>query len=245
MKKKVLTATILIFVLCIGTAYAIPFTMNKHQLEGLYQTGETPDNYGTYLNSIEPTDEGIKVVGNILTLNPGPGKIKIGVNNSGIDYNGMTTRYDYITGTIVPLKKTDEMGIDLSGYDSYSLSALNDNENPWAYQLYFRTKGDYTVVNEWQEIINQKSNIITLDFKDAYIGGSIYNLIDQHAANYLEIDLDQIDEIGFLIGGDLPVGPNDYTFETEIEPIPEPATLLLLGIGLIGIGTISRKKFIR
>jgi hypothetical protein len=29
----------------------------------------------------------------------------------------------------------------------------------------------------------------------------------------------------------------------ELSPIPEPATMLLLGSGLIGLGAFSRKKF--
>ena len=75
-----------------------------------------------------------------------------------------------------------------------------------------------------------------LDLTSAYVYGGGYDgstLVD--VTSIAGIDWTHLSNIGFNIGATVPLGPNsnDWTFETIVTPVPEPTSMLLLGIGLL------------
>ena len=105
----------------------------------------------------------------------------------------------------------------------------------------------------WVKLDVGTQSIIGMDFSNVLVNDGWYDLLDTEASNYKLVDLANITEIGINIGASLPangMGGGDYTFETrlgssDVPPIPEPATMLLLGSGLLGLGGLGRKKFMR
>lgn len=74
--------------------------------------------------------------------------------------------------------------------------------------------------------------------------------VDSGTAGPYEIDFDylldgkyQVTIASSILGGDFYIVQSDLTI--TYEPVPEPATMLLLGTGLIGLAAGSRKKFFK
>ena len=217
------------------------FTMNPTQLQSLYETFENPDHVGTYLYPVQAIEGGAKYTGNVRTSDPGWGQIQIGANFWGTPHGGS------------PGDKPSNVALgmgSLSGYDSYGLIIENVNENDWMFNLYFNVgwtdppfnETNYYAQNTWTTIGAGETKTIILDFTNCQVWGGDYSgeWIDLTS---LDINWDHITNIGLNIGGNVPVGPDDYTFEVKVRPVPEPSSLLLLGSGLLGFGAYFRARF--
>jgi len=161
---------------------------------------------------------------------------------------GADNYWDYVidtsTATIYSFGPTD---FDLSDGSGYILSGDIDNYNDgyndpnttvtWnpPYNATWDIRDDHPVQ------YNTNSNLGSSTGEAAFISPSAFvYTVGSHTFSYENLDL-------ALWGGNIAIGwtidcANDVLYESVPAPVPEPATMLLFGIGLLGFGTAMRKK---
>jgi len=110
---------------------------------------------------------------------------------------------------------TNALNLDLTGINSFQLSVLNDNDSTWDFELFVGGIGSGVVA-----VPIDTSALLTVDVSS--LGAGVSSV-------YLQVS------------GDLPINGDDFTAEYKISPVPEPASMLLLGTGLLGLGVMTRK----
>ncbi len=221
-------------------AFSTTFSLNPSQLQSFYEVYENPASSNTNLFPVQALANGAKYKGDINMNGSGWSQIQIGANFWGQPYGG--AQFDNPTLSALGLSS-------LSGFDKFSEVIENQNENAWKYNLFFNVgytdwgETNYYVQNTWTEIAAGGSQVMTLDFSNAQVYGGAYSG-DWKDLNTIGFNWDHISSIGLNIGADVPLGADkeDYTFETKVSPVPEPATLLLLGFGLLAVGLVLRKQ---
>jgi hypothetical protein len=246
--KKLFLASILISLLAIGTAWGITFTLNDAALLMLWETYENPINAtsGGLVVTDDPLvygqamSEDVGFRGTLfdpVTGNPYTpfSQMQIGANfwgaSGAIGTSGATTAQ--VIGTALGIAPTNS----LVGFDKYSLILENDNDDIWWVNLYMNT--GYTDA-PWGEPNNYYENTWTA--LPAF--STVALTLDLTGV----ANLNHITNIGFNVGANLtnlngnPSNPD--TFHVSASPIPEPSTILLLGLGFLGLGAygLHRKK---
>lgn len=108
------------------------------------------------------------------------------------------------------------LGLDWSGFDTFSLNVANDNENSWSFS-----------VSVWDGATTATSTSQLLP------NNSLASLF---SVDITGLNLSTINSVFVTVSAELPIDGNDRTAEYTISTVPVPAAAWLFGsaLGLLG-----------
>jgi hypothetical protein len=145
----------------------------------------------------------------------------------GTDFTDYTVDFQDLTQTAFAHVGASGLGLDWTAFDQFVINLRNQNEN---------TGWEFSVVVEDGFGGSASSAVQILPVVPDTGPFSAFSV------DITGLDRSDIDTVFFRVGGDLPLGTTDTTAEFAAQPIPMPATLALLGAGIIGLGVLGRRQ---
>ena len=176
----------------------------------------------------------------------------------GWDFINTVADYSYTSGDIfIDIDNNAVFGVDEGSFDKGYDYVFDVNWNQQTYNVYSIDDGILSSVTVWQndsksnpwrfsptDKDNKINSVADMGFGfDEWTGteGDTHYAVSGFDLSYIYLDNSNWDGV-FTSHFTMECG-NDNLMGKGVAPAPEPATMLLLGTGLIGLAGASRKKF--
>jgi hypothetical protein len=199
---------------------------NQYDAEALYFDNDGIYGYIALVTGTSPTDS--YPPGDI-AINVTPTTADLWDNHPIVDYQG-TTPYEYAI----------KMNLGTTNAELVEVSE-------W-WSIYYDTSPnpDYSIANPWiikAGTVLRDEHGSGLDFQFAYAQHQNEHWVYEASFPLADLGLQAGDVLG--IHWTMKCG-NDYlNLTADVNPIPEPATMLLFGTGLVGLAGFGRRKFLK